>query len=139
MAIRFIPEEIVRIIHQDQIRRYGGKIGLRDRNLLASALAQTKMTIGGKYLHRTIFDKAAAYGFHVCRNHPFVDGNKRVAFILMLIFLDVNGWNLTASEEEAYSAMMTLADGKLTKVQLASWLREHSEKQQAPILPQATD
>jgi death-on-curing protein len=131
MAIRFIPDEIVPIIHQDQIRRYGGVPGIRDKSLLASALAQPKMTAGGKSLHRTIFEKAAAYGFHVCRNHPFVDGNKRVAFILMVVFLDRNGWELQASEEEAYSAMMTLAEGKMPKARLARWLQAHSAKHPA--------
>jgi death-on-curing protein len=131
MAIRFIPDEIVPTIHQDQIRRYGGESGIRDKGLLASALAQPKMTGGGKYLHKSLFEKAAAYGFHVCRNHPFVDGNKRIAFILMVIFLERNGWELNASDEESYSAMMALADGKMTKPQLASWLKEHSSKRPA--------
>jgi death-on-curing protein len=131
MAIRFIPDEIVPTIHQDLIRRYGGESGIRDKGLLASALAQAKMTGGGKYLHKSIFEKAAAYGFHVCRNHPFVDGNKRVAFILMVIFLECNGWELNASEEESYSAMIALADGKMTKPQLASWLKEQSSKHPA--------
>jgi len=131
MAIRFIPEEIVPTIHQDLIRRYGGESGIRDRNLLSSALAQPKMTVGGKLTHKTIHEKAAAYGFHVCRNHPFVDGNKRVAFVLMAIFLEFNGWELKASEEDAYSTMMSLADGKMSKSQLASWLKEHSAKHPA--------
>ncbi len=128
MAIRFIPDEIVPTIHQDVIRRYGGESGIRDKHLLASALAQPKMTVGGKFVHKSIQDKAAAYGFHVCRNHPFVDGNKRVAFVLMTIFLEFNGWGLTATEEDAYSAMMSLADGKMSKPQLASWLKEHTAK-----------
>ena len=131
MATKFIPDEIVLVIHQDQLRRYGGAAGLRDKRLLASALAQPKITAAGKYLHKSIFDKAAAYGFHVCRNHPFVDGNKRVAFILMVIFLDHNGWALTASEEESYAAMMTLAEGKLTKAALSRWLEAHSAKHSA--------
>jgi len=128
MAIRFVPDDIVPIIHKDQIRRYGGASGIRDRNLLDSALAQPKMTAGGKFLHKTIFEKAAAYGFHICCNHPFVDGNKRVAFIVMVLFLDRNGWELSASEEEAYATIIALADGKLKKSQLASWLKEHSKK-----------
>lgn len=70
MSIRFIPNELVPIIHQDLIRRYGGVSGVRDRGLLDSALAQPKMTAGGKFLHKTIFEKAAAYGYHLCRNHP---------------------------------------------------------------------
>jgi len=126
MAVWFIPEEIVPILHQDLLRRHGGRPGIRDKTLLASALAQPRMKIGGRHLHRTVFAKAAAYGFHVCRNHPFVDGNKRVAFVLMVIFLDRNGWELQASEEEAYSAMMTLAAGRMTKAQLANWLKRRS-------------
>jgi death on curing protein len=128
MATRFIPNRIVPTIHSDLLQRYGGRPGLRDPGLLDSALAQPKMTVGGKFVHSTLFDKAAAYGFHVCRNHPFVDGNKRVAFVLMDIFLQKNGWEITASEEDAYSMMMLLASGKLSRPQLSGWLREHSSK-----------
>jgi death on curing protein len=126
MAIRFIPEEIVPIIHADLIKRYGGILGIRDRGLLASALAQPKMTLQKKFLHRTIFDKAAAYGFHVCRDHPFTDGNKRIAFVLMDLFLQKNGWNLEATEVEAYETMIQLASGNLTKLDLSTWLKAHS-------------
>ncbi len=126
MAVKFIPEEIIPTIHADLIHRYGGHPGLRDKHLLASALAQAKMTSGRQFLHRSIFDKAAAYGFHLCRNHPFVDGNKRISFVLMDIFLQMNGWLLTATEEEAYATMVALSAGKLTKSQLSAWLRSHS-------------
>jgi len=127
MALHFIPDEVVLLVHADLIRRYGGQAGIRDRGLLSSALAQPQMTSGGKFLHKTIFDKAAAYGFHVCRNHPFVDGNKRAAFVLMDIFLRRNGYILAAYEDEAYVIMMALADGRLTKLQLAGWLKEKSK------------
>lgn len=128
MALHFIPDDLVLTIHADLLQRYGGRPGLRDRSLLESALAQPRMTIGGKFVHRTVFDKAAAYGFHVCKNHPFVDANKRVAFVLMDIFLQRNGWEIVAHEEEAYSLMMDLAAGKLTKAQLSTWLKEHSTR-----------
>ena len=128
MATRFIPNRIVATIHSDLLQRYGGRPGLRDPNLLDSALAQPKVTVGGKFAHKTLFDKAAAYGFHVCRNNPVVDGNKRVAFVLMDIFLQKNGWEITASEEQAYSVMMLLASSKLSKTQLSRWLKEHSSK-----------
>lgn len=128
MAIHFIPPEIVPMIHADLLQRYGGRPGIRDANLLDSALAQPKITIGGKFVHETLFDKGAAYGFHVCKNHPFVDGNKRVAFVLMDLFLQKNGWEIVAREEDAYSTMVDLANGKLTKNQLAIWLTEHSAK-----------
>ncbi len=126
MATQFIPNRIVATIHSDLLQRYGGRPGLRDPNLLDSALAQPRVTIGGKFAHKTLFDKAAAYGFHVCKNHPFVDGNKRVAFVLMDIFLQKNGWEMVANEKESYSMMMSLASGKLTKAQLSKWLKEHS-------------
>ena len=128
MATRFIPNGIVATIHSDLLQRYGGRPGLRDPGLLDSALAHPKMTVGGKFVHKTLFDKAAAYGFHVCKNHPFVDGNKRVAFVLTDIFLQKNGWEITANEEEAYSMMMSLAAGKLSKAHLCQWLKEHSSK-----------
>jgi death-on-curing protein len=86
------------------------------------------MTFGDRFLHRTVCDKAAAYGYHICKDHPFVDGNNRLAFVLTDIFLQRNGWNLTASEEDVYSIMITLARGELTKSALAKWLRQHSAK-----------
>jgi death-on-curing protein len=128
MAVRFIPAEIVPVIHADLLQRYGGRPGIRDPKLLESALAQAEMTVGGKFVHKTLFDKAAAYGFHICRNHPFIDGNKRVAFVLMDIFLQKNGWEITAGEEEAYSMVMELADGKMSKPYLARWIREHAAR-----------
>ena len=128
MAVNFIPDEIVAIIHSDLIHKYGGHPGIRDKHLLASALAQAKMTAAKKFLHRTIFDKGAAYGFHVCKNHPFVDGNKRVAFVLMDISLQMNGWRLNATEEEAYAKMIDLSEGSLTKAQLSTWLQKNSSR-----------
>jgi len=128
MATHFIPEAVVLVVHADLLRRYGGRPGIRDRNLLASALAQPKMTAGGKFLHRTIFDKAAAYGYHLCRNHPFIDGNKRIAFVVMDMFLQRNGWELWASERDAYATMIALASGKLTKSALAARLKEQSRR-----------
>ena len=128
MGVRFIPLDFVLSVHSDLIQRYGGRTGVRDRNLLESALAQPRITIGGKYAHKTLFDKAAAYGFHLSRNHPFVDGNKRVAFVLMDIFLQKNGGEIVAQEEETYSMMIDLASGKLSKPQISTWLKEHSAK-----------
>ncbi len=128
MAVHFIPKEVVLTIHIDLLQRYGGEPGIRDIGLLDSALAQPSTTFGGRYVHKTLFDKTAAYGFHICKNHPFVDGNKRVAFVLMDIFLQKNGREIVSSEEDAYRMMIDLALGKLTKAQLSSWLKEHSTK-----------
>ncbi len=128
MPVKFIPPEIVPIIHTDLIKRYGGQPGLRDPKLLDSALAQPKMSFGRKYVHRTIFNKAAAYGFHICKNHPFIDGNKRLAFVLMDVFLQMNGYLLSATEEDAFSTMVELAEGRLSKERLSNWLKDHSKK-----------
>lgn len=128
MAIHFLPEEVVIIIHSDLLERYGGKAGIRDIALLQSALAQPKVTVGRKFVHKSVFDKAAAYGFHLCKNHPFIDGNKRVAFVLMDLFLQRNGWEIVANEEDAYSLMIDLSSGKVSKIELSSWLKNHSAR-----------
>jgi death-on-curing protein len=128
MATHFIPEAVVLVVHADLLRRYGGRPGIRDRSLLASALTQPKMTAGGSFLHRTIFDKAAADGYHLCQNHPCIDGNKPVAFVVMDMFLQRNGWELRASERDAYATMIALASGKLTKSALAARLKEQSRQ-----------
>ncbi len=128
MAIRFLPEELVTIIHSDLLQRYGGKAGIRDVALLQSPLAQPKVTVGRKFVHKSVFDKAAAYGFHLCKNHPFIDGNKRVAFVLMDIFLQRNGWEIAANEEDAYSLMIDLSSGNVSKTELSSWLKNHSAR-----------
>lgn len=128
MSVRFIPPEIVPIIHADLVKRYGGTLGLRDPKLLDAALAQPRITVNGKHVHSSIHEKAAAYGYHLCKNHPFIDGNKRAAFVIMDIFLQKNGWELVSTEEEAYSMMIELADGKFSKAQLVKWVKEHSVK-----------
>ncbi len=128
MATRFVQEELVMIIHSDLLQRYGGRAGLRDLAVLESALAQPRITVGQKFVHKSLFDKAAACGFHLCRNHPFIDGNKRVAFVLMDLFLQGNGWEIVANEEDAYSLMIDLSSGKVSKAQLSSWLKNHSAR-----------
>ena len=128
MATQFVPEEIVPRLHADLIQRYGGRYGLRDPGLLSSALAQPRMTAAGKYIHRTIFDKAAAYGYHLSRNHPFVDGNKRIAFVIMDIFLQMNGWQIDAPEEEVYKTISALATGDISKPTMAKWLKANCSR-----------
>ena len=123
MNFHFIPSELVPVIHADLIKRYGGSFGIRVCHLLESALAQPKMMFGGKFAHKTIYDKAAAYGFHLCRNHPFIDGNKRTAFVIMNMFLMKNGLEIYTSEQEVYSMMMKLADGRFSKTQLSALLK----------------
>jgi death-on-curing protein len=85
--IKFLDAETITTFHNDLIETYGGTRGLRDSGLLESALAQPKAQFGGEYLHDGIFEMASAYGFHICKNHPFIDGNKRSALVAMYTFL----------------------------------------------------
>jgi death on curing protein len=126
--IKFLPLDIVLAFHEDQIKEYGGKTGIRDINLLKSALAQPEASFGGEYVHSDIFEMAAAYGFHICKNHPFFDGNKRTAFLAMYTFLHVNGWELIADKKLTYAVVMDLAAGKLSKEELTDFLRNNSKK-----------
>jgi death-on-curing protein len=113
----------VLIILEDQIRRYGGAYGLRDPALLSSALAMPSSSFAGKYLHKDLFEQAAAYTFHICQNHPFIDGNKRTALATALVFLALNGIDLDDPEETLYTLMMKVARGKASKPEIATELQ----------------
>jgi death-on-curing protein len=110
-------------IHRNQIELYGGTNGIRDHGLLESALSQPEVSFGGDYLHETIFYMASAYAYHICRNHPFLDGNKRVALAAALVFLELNGISIEDPDEKLYDAVINIATGVLSKVDLASLLR----------------
>ncbi len=126
--IKFLNKEVVLTFHEDQLERYGGKQGVRDNELLESALAQPQASFGGEYVHKDLFHMAAAYGFHLCQNHPFYDGNKRTALIAMYTFLYVNGYQIKADKKSLFAIMMDLASGKVKKEELAEYLKNHSEK-----------
>ncbi|MEW5984119.1 MAG: type II toxin-antitoxin system death-on-curing family toxin [Acidobacteriota bacterium] len=113
---------VVDAIHVDQIREHGGRTGLRDENSLESALARARHK--WLYEHVTdLADLAAAYGFGLARNHPYVDGNKRIALVSMLTFLALNGQAIDATDEDVLTTLLALAAGHLTESALASWLR----------------
>jgi death-on-curing protein len=122
-VIRFLPESIVMAIHDDQIRLYGGSYGVRDVSALDAALHMPQAQFGGEFLHPTVFHMAAAYGFHLSQNHPFLDGNKRTAGMAMFTFLRLNGLELIATEVQYYDTMMAVAGGQMSKEQLADWLQ----------------
>lgn len=128
--IRFLDITTILIFHENQIQNYGGTKGIRDEGLLESAMAQAKQSFGGEYIHSNIFEMAAAYGFHICKNHPFFDGNKRTTLVAMYTFLFVNGWRLVAEKKVLYATIMALASGNLEKVELADFLKEHSIKKE---------
>jgi death-on-curing protein len=118
----------VLLILQDQIRRYGGAYGVRDPALLSSALAMPSSTFEGKLLHTDLYEQAAAYAFHISQNHPFVDGNKRTALAAALVFLNLNGIQLMDPEEELYTLMMGIAQGRVGKPKAAEALRRLAGK-----------
>jgi death-on-curing protein len=123
---RFLDLAEVLEIHFDQIERYGGAAGIRDLPLLLSALGMPEAGIRGEYVHGTLFEVAAAYLFHLAKNHPFLDGNKRTALAAALVFLDLNGVSLAASPADLVALVEGVVVGKLTKSDAALWLREHA-------------
>ena len=107
-------------IHQDQITRYGGFSGIRDINLLKSALGMPPATYAGAFLHTDICEMAAAYLFHIVKNHPFMDGNKRVGAVTALVFLLLNGCDFKAPQDDFADMVLALAGGKMSKKVLRS-------------------
>ena len=110
-------------IHADQIQRYGGQQGVRDFSLLESALAQPEASFAGEWLHRDIYDMAAAYAYHVCQNHPFVDGNKRTSLACALVFLELNGVSLSDPHGSLRDTMVSVASSQMSKAELAQLFR----------------
>ncbi len=112
-------------IHNYQIENFGGASGLRDIELLKSAIGMPSATFGGAFLHPTIYEMAAAYLYHLVENHPFVDGNKRVGAMAALVFLDMNGIDFNASDEDFTDMVLHVASGKMLKAEITLFLQKH--------------
>ena len=126
--IEFLTMSEVLLILEDQIRNYGGIYGVGDINLLSSAIHMPESTYDGKYLHETIPAMAAAYAFHICQNHPFIDGNKRVALASSLIFLDINEYEFNCKNETLYNEIMNVAKGNTKKEELIIFYEKYAKK-----------
>ena len=113
-------------IHAYQIEHFGGSDGMRSQEMLESAIGIPSSTFGGTYLHPTIPDMAAAYLFHLVENHPFVDGNKRVGTMSALVFLELNGYDFDATDDELTGVVLQVASGKMPKDVLSAFFRQHS-------------
>ena len=113
-------------IHEYQIKHFGGTNGLRSLDLLKSAIGMPASTFNGNYLHPAIPDMAAAYLFHIVKNHPFVDGNKRVGTMAALVFLELNGYDFDASDDELTGVVLQVAAGKMSKDGLSLFFRQYS-------------
>ncbi|HEV3168336.1 MAG TPA: type II toxin-antitoxin system death-on-curing family toxin [Isosphaeraceae bacterium] len=120
----FLNTEDVLSIHAEQLELFGGLAGLRDPSLLESALAQPIATFGGEFLHENLFAMGAAYLFHIVKNHPFLDGNKRTGYICALTFLAINGVTIDQPNPLLYDATMSVAEGRLDKSGLEALLRQ---------------
>ena len=101
---------------------------MRDEGLLDSAISQPMATFDNKFLHRSLIEMSAAYGFHLIKNHPFLDGNKRMCLLTMDAFLQLNGKEIICGEKEAYRVVMALAVSELSKDGLSKWLKKVSRE-----------
>jgi death-on-curing protein len=115
-------------LHERILAETGGASGIRDLGMLESALAQPRTTFGGADLHPTLTDKAAALGFSLVANHPFIDGNKRVGHAAMEVFLVLNGYEIDAQLDEQERLMLDVASGTADRAKLASWLERHIQR-----------
>jgi death-on-curing protein len=121
----FLSLKDVLALHADQIEQYGGSHGVRDLGLLQSALAMPEASFGGAFLHGTIEEMASAYLYHIAQNHPFIDGNKRIALMATLAFVELNGLEIEAPDRELGDLVLGVAGGKVTKAEAAVFLKKH--------------
>ena len=119
----WIDHSVVIAVHEAQIAEHGGSAGVRDPGLLESALARPLNLVA--YGAPDCTDLAAAYGFGIARNHPFIDGNKRTAFVTVELFLALNGFQLAAEDVECVMTMLALAAGEIEEDAFAAWIRAH--------------
>ena len=114
------------ILHDRQLTRHGGSTGIRDHGLLESALARPKNHWAYAESAPGLAVLAAAYASGISSNHPFIDGNKRTALVVAFTFLDVNGLEVTATQEDAYLTILGLAAGEISEEQLAAWFERNT-------------
>ncbi len=120
----WVLRETVLALHEQSLVEFGGETGIRDEGLLDSALARPENLFA--YGKPTLFDLAASYGFGLVKNHPFIDGNKRVGFIVAVVFLELNGHRFQATEAEAAVRTLALAAGEISEADFAAWLKANS-------------
>ena len=126
MTPAFLSCDDVLEIHKDLIRAFGGSEGVRDMGLLQSAVAVPQAGFGGQYFHTDLLEMAASYLFHLAKNHPFIDGNKRVGATAALVFLEINGIWIEATNEAIVETTLAVAEGKASKSAVAEFLRKHA-------------
>ena len=126
--MRYLTLAEVLHIHEGVLAQTGGLSGIRNLSALESALSQPKASAGGADAYPSLVEKAAALGYSLCSNHPFIDGNKRVAHAAMEIFLLLNGKEISASVDDQERLMLGIASGSVGREQLVAWLEAHSHR-----------
>ena len=121
---RWLNADVLQAVHLEQLAEHGGAPGTRDEGLFESALARPQNL--ALYCEPDAFDLAAAYAVGLAKNHPFIDGNKRTAYVAMELFLVLNGFELAADDASATLTMLSVAAGDSDELRLAQWLREHT-------------
>jgi len=122
----FLTLDEVTAIHRDQVTRYGGSEGVRDWNLLQSAIAMPATGFGGQFVHSDLCEMAAAYLFHIVQNHPFLDGNKRVGAVAAYVFLALNNVQVAAEEDAYADLVLSVARGETPKSAVAEFFRANT-------------
>ena len=125
--MKYLYPKQVLYLYQHIIQRTGGTLGLQDEGLLESAVYRPQASFGGQDLYPDLFSKAAALGHSLIRNHPFVDGNKRVGFEAMRLLLRLNGYDIQATINAKVVFVMEIAKGTLTEQDIAEWFKAHSQ------------
>jgi death-on-curing protein len=120
----FLNVDDVLKIHDRELARFGGLAGLRDAGLLESALAQASATFGGEFLHEDLHAMAAAYLFHIVKNHPFLDGNKRTGFISCMTFMSINKLEIPPASDMWYDIVIAIAEGRIDKDRLTARIHD---------------
>jgi death on curing protein len=123
--MRYLTLDEVLELYRRVIERSGGSSGIRDAGALESAVAQPRMTFGGEDLYPTLIEKASALGFSLIKNHPFIDGNKRLGHAAVETFLVVNGFEIKATVDEQERIILAVAAGEMTREDFTEWLRDH--------------
>jgi death on curing protein len=124
MRWRWIDRRALLLLHAESLSEHGGVEGLRDQGLLESALARPQNLAA--YGQPDFADLAGSYGVGLAKNHPFIDGNKRAAFLAVGLFLYLNGYRLRATQAEATLTMLAVAGSEITETEFAAWIREHA-------------
>ena len=137
-SVEFLTIDEALEIHSNQIKLYGGSPGIRDRGGLESALSQPETSFGGEYLHKDIYEMAAAYLYPLIQNHPFIDGNKRVGTAAAIVFLSINGITISEAIDKSdpksnrtllQDMVLFVASGKMQKPEIAEFFRIHTKTQ----------